>query len=113
MLSEAEGCEILHAVFRARGYETRADVAFAEAGVEFDADGWDAAARVGFEYLSSEADDHRDLTLDELARLGERMDRGELFILVIDERDVPDAATLRFAAEHFLDEVTRRRGGGK
>lgn len=113
MLSEAEGCELLHAVFRARGYPTQADVAFAEEGVEFDADGWDPGARVGFEYLSSEAGDHHDLTPGEVARLGERMDRGELFILIIDESEVADAATLRFAAEHFLDEVTRRRGGAK
>ncbi len=113
MLGEAEGCEILHAVFRARGYHTLADVAFAEEGVEFDADGWDPVARVGFEYLSSGAGDHDDLRPDELERLAARMDRGELYFLVIDESEVPDAGTLRFAAERFLDEVARRRGGAR
>ena len=39
------------------------------------------------------------------------MERGELFFLIIDESEVPDEATLRWAAEHFLDEVARRRGG--
>jgi len=111
MLGEAEGCEILHAVFRARGYQTRPDVAFAEDGVEFDADGWDPAARVGFEYMSSEAGDRDDLSPDELLRLAARMDRGELFFFIIDEAEIPDAATLRWAAERFLDEVARRRGG--
>ena len=98
MLGELEGCDILHAVFRARGYRTRADVRFAEDGVEFDADGWDPDARVGFEYLSSEAGDHDDLSPDELTRLAARMDRGELFFFIIDESEVPDAETLRSAA---------------
>ena len=111
MLSEAEGCDILHAVFRARGHQTRANVVFAEEGVEFDADGWDPATRVGFEYMSSETGDHDDLNPGELARLAARMERGELFFLIIDESEVPDEATLRWAAEHFLDEVARRRGG--
>lgn len=111
MLGEAEGCELLHALFRARGYATRADVPFAEDGVEFDADGWDPDARVGFEYLSSEAADHDDLNPDELARLAARIDRGELYFFIIDESEVPDAETLRWAAGRFLDEVERRRGG--
>lgn len=111
MLGEAEGCEILHAVFRGRGYRTRADVEFAEDDVAFNADGWDPDARVGFEYLSSEAGDRKDLSPDEMARLAARMDRGELFFFIIDEAEVPDAATLRWAAERFLDEVARRRGG--
>ena len=113
MLGELEGCEILHAVFRARGFHTRADVRFAEDSVEFDADGWDPDARVGFEYLSSEAGDHDDLSPDELTRLAARMDRGELFLFVIDEAEVPDAETLQWAAERFLDEVARRRGGAR
>jgi len=94
MLREAEGCEILHAVFRARGYQTRADVAFAEEGVEFDADGWDPEARVGFEYTSSESGDHDDLSPDQLVRLAARMDRGELFFFIIDELEVPDGDRL-------------------
>lgn len=110
MLAEAEGCEILHAVFQARGYQTRANVRFAEDGVEFDVDGWDPDARVGFEYLCSAAGDHDDLGPDELTRLAGRMNRGELFIFIIDETEVPDARTLRWAAERFLDEVARRRG---
>lgn len=111
MLSEADGCELLHTVFRARGYRTQADVLFAEDGLEFHADGWDPDARVGFEYLTSESDDHHDLSAHEVTRLGDRMDRGELFILIIDESEVADAATLRFAAERFLDAVARRRAG--
>lgn len=111
MVREAEGCEILHSVFVARGYQIRRDVAFHELGVAFNADGWDPAARVGFEYLTSEADDRKDLTADEMAELAARMERGELFLLIVDEREVDAPETLRFAAEKFLDEVERRRGG--
>jgi hypothetical protein len=111
MVREAEGCEILHGVFAARGYRVERDVAFAEADVTFDADGWDPAARVGFEYLTSEAGDHKDLSPDEMAALAARMERGELFFLIVDERDVDGAETLRWAANKFLDEVERRRGG--
>ena len=67
MLSEAEGCDILHAVFRARGHQTRANVVFAEEGVEFDADGWDPVARRLEEIktsrgdLTHQPDNHRQL----------------------------------------------------
>lgn len=111
MVREAEGCEILQAVFTARGYNVQRDVSFAEADVSFDADGWDPAARVGFEYLTSEAGDRDDLTQDEMAALAARMERGELYFLIVDERDVDAPETLRWAADRFLDEVERRRGG--
>jgi hypothetical protein len=111
MVREAEGCEILQAVFTARGYATRRDVAFAEAGVEFHADGWDSVTRVGFEYLTSEADDQQDLGEAEMLALAVMMERGELYFFIIDEREVDSPETLRWAAERFLDEVERRRGG--
>lgn len=111
MVREAEGCEILQSVFAARGYPVLRDVAFAEGGVTFDADGWEPAARVGFEYLTSEAGDHEDLTADEMAELAARMDRGELFFLILDAVEVDEPDLLRWAAHQFLDEVERRRGG--
>lgn len=111
MVTEAEGCAILQAIFTARGYRIERGVAFAEGGVRFDADGWDPAARVGFEYLTSEAGDHKDLTPGEIAELAARMERGELFFLIVDEAEVDAAETLQWAAHRFLDEVERRRGG--
>lgn len=111
MVREADGCEILHSVFTARGYPVQRDVPFSEAGVAFNADGWDPIARVGFEYITSEADDRKDLAPDEMAELAARMERGELFFLIVDEVDVDEPETLRFAAHKFLDEVERRRGG--
>lgn len=116
-LSEAAGCALLARLFRARGYTIRRNVRFDENGVSFDIDGWDAAARVGFEFLSSEQEDHDDLSLREFERLKDAEQRGELFVFVVDEVEPLSAAALRAAADAFLDEVaartSSRRGKGK
>ena len=108
-LSEAAGCALLTKLFRARGYSIRRNVAFREKGIAFDIDGWDAKARVGFEFLSSEKDDHDDLSLQEFERLKDAEQRGELFIFVVDEVEPLSAAALRDAAESFLDDVAASR----
>ncbi|NBU39603.1 MAG: hypothetical protein EBS51_02045 [Planctomycetia bacterium] len=108
-LSEAAGCALLTKLFRARGYSIRRNVAFREKGISFDIDGWDAKARVGFEFLSSEKDDHDDLSLQEFERLKDAEQRGELFIFVVDEVESLSAAALRDAAESFLDDVAAAR----
>lgn len=113
MISEAEGCAILTRVFESRGYQIARDVLLAVGGVELTADGWDAEARVGFEYMTLEAGDHADLTPAEMAELDEQMERGELFLFVIDENRIEVAADLEWAAQAFLDEVSRRRAGGE
>ena len=112
MLTDAQGCAVLTEVFEARGFAIERDVKLAEGDLEFTADGWDAAARVGFEYLTHEAGDHLDLTPEELQRLAARMEAGELYVFVIDEGQIEDPDELRWAAERFLDEVTRRKGSG-
>ncbi len=93
-----------------RGYAIARDVPFAEDGVTFAIDGWDPVARVGFEFLSRAEGDHDDLTADERERLIARIEAGALYLLILDEDHVDDADDLRFAADHFLDEVERRRG---
>jgi hypothetical protein len=89
---------------------------FREYGVEFHADGWDSKARVGFEFLSSEDDDHDDLTLAEYQTLMAAQKRGELALFIIDEVEPLSAAALLAAAEDFLDEAAAariRRGPAK
>lgn len=103
---ETKACELLARVFRRRGYAIVRNVPFSEYGVVFHIDGWDPKARVGFEFLSSEDDDHDDLTLKEYQTLMDAQMRGELAIFVIDEVEPVDADDLRKAAEEFLDEVT-------
>ena len=117
-LSEAAGCDLLAKVFRARGYTIARNLQFREYGVEFHVDGWDGKARVGFEYLSSEDDDHDDLSVVEYQALMEQQRRGELSLFVIDEVEPISAADLEEQANEFLDEVeaaraARRSAGGR
>ena len=104
-LSEAEGCELLARVFREHGYAVKRNVMFEEGGVRFRIDGWDAKARVGFEFLSSEAHDHDELTLGEFKRLMAAQQRGELAIFVIDESEQLTPPDLAAAAAEFLGEL--------
>jgi len=108
-LSEAAGCDLLAKVFRARGYTVARNLQFREYGVEFHVDGWDAKARVGFEYLTSEDEDHDDLSLVEYQALMDQQRRGELSLFVIDEVEPISAADLEEQANEFLDEVEAAR----
>lgn len=108
-LSETKACEHLARIFRARGYRIARNVTFREYGVSFHVDGWDAKARVGFEFLTSEDDDHEDLTLREYQTLMAAQQRGELALFVIDEVEPLSAGDLAESAEAFLDEVAAAR----
>ena len=104
-LSEFEGCTLLARLFRRRGYVIERNVMFREYGVEFHIDGWDRKARVGFEFLTSEDDDHDDLSLEEYNSLTDAQRRGELAVFIIDEVEPVSAADLLAEANDFLDEV--------
>jgi hypothetical protein len=116
-LSEDEGCDLLARLFRSRGYAIKRNVRFKNYGVEFRLDGWDAKAQVGFEFLSSEADDHDDLSLGEFKRLMAAQQRGELALFIIDESEQLTAPDLAAAAEEFLDGAAaarpRKRAAGR
>jgi hypothetical protein len=105
LLSETKACDLLARVFRDRGYEIVRNVPFREYGVSFHIDGWDAKARVGFEFLTSEDDDHDDLTLEEYQTLMAAQLRGELALFIMDEVEPFTPDDLRGAAEEFLDQV--------
>jgi len=104
-LSETEACELLARLFRARGFRIVRNVLFREYGVEFHVDGWDAKARVGFEFMSSEDEDHIDLSLEEYQTLSDAQRRGELALFIIDEVEPLSAADLVAEAADFLDEA--------
>jgi hypothetical protein len=114
-LSELKACDLLTTLFRARGYTISRNVMFREYGVVFHIDGWDAKARVGFEFLSSEDDDHDDLDLEEYKALMMAQQRGELSLFVIDEVEPVSEADLIETVNDFLDEVelARQARGGK
>jgi len=112
VIGEQEGCTLLTQAFSSRGYTIKTNVKLEFPGVSMTADGWDAAAKVGFEYLTHEAGDHLDLAPNELTALTAMMERGELYMLLIDEHQVDLAEDLTWAAQRFLDEVERRRKVG-
>lgn len=104
-LSETEGCDLLARLFTKRGYAIKRNLQFREYGVEFHIDGWDPKARVGFEFLTSEDDDHDDLSLEEYKTLTAAQRRGELALFIIDEVEPVSAEALAAEAHEFLDEV--------
>lgn len=109
MLSEADGCLLLARLFQARGYQISRNVPIREQSLSFTADGWDERARVGFEYLTHEAGDQLDLPPQMRAELERRIQQGDLYFFLIDERQIESADELAWAAERFLDHVERLR----
>lgn len=108
-LSETAACNLLSRLFRSRGYAIERNVMFREYGVSFHIDGWDAKARVGFEYLTSEDEDHDDLSLVEYEALMTAQKRGGLSLFIVDEVEPVSSADLAAAANEFLDEVEASR----
>ena len=105
LLSETKACDLLARLFRARGYTIARNISFREYGVSFHIDGWDAKARVGFEFLTSEDEDHDDLTLREYQTLMAAQQRGELALMILDEVEPLSVADLKAMADEFLDEA--------
>ena len=108
-LSETRACDLLARLFRARGYTIARNLMFHEHGVTFHIDGWDAKARVGFEFLTSEDDDHDDLSLNEYKTLMAAQQRGDLSLFILDEVEPLSQAHLTAIAHEFLDEVAEAR----
>lgn len=113
ILSETAGCELLARLFKSRGYAIKRNLTFREYGVSFHIDGWDAKRRVGFEFLTSEDDDHDDLSLAEYQTLMAAQQRGELALFIIDEVEPLSAAELQATVSSFLDEVEAAAAGAR
>ena len=101
-MTEREGCALLKELFEAAGLAIAVDVPFAEEGLSLRLDGFDAARRVGFEYITTAAGDRVELGPGVVAALEARMERGDLYLLLVDELDAADAALLGRAADGFL-----------
>ena len=111
-VTEAEGCALLLARFTEAGFTVVSNFRFDEDDIEVDLDGWDAAARVGFEYITEEAGDARQFDPKTLARFEARMEKGELYVLLVDEHEAVTAEALEGAARAFLAEVAKRAPAG-
>src|SRR5690242_13631054 len=100
-VEERAACALLKQRFESAGLTIAENRAFDEGGVRFEIDGFDAAHRVGYEYLTTEAGDSWDVDDAVIAALAERRKRGELHVLIVDEADAPDEAALGKAADAF------------
>ena len=107
-MQERVACAQLKARFEAAGFHIAENVMFDEDGVRFEIDGFDADARVGYEYVTDEAGDSWDVDAAVQEALAARRDKGELFVLVVTEADAPDAAALDQRADSFLAGLPQR-----
>lgn len=109
MIDERTGCAVLREAFEAAGVAVREHCPLDVAGATIHLDGFDPLRRVGYEYITTQAGDRAEITPEIVAELEASMRRGDLFVLLVDEREVASAAVLARAAEHFLG-VLRAKG---
>jgi len=102
-MDERKACSLLKARFEQGGFHIEENRAFDEAGVQFEIDGYDPERRVGYEYITEEAGDGWDVDGAVIAALDAKRKAGELHVLVVDERDAPDDASLSEAIDAFLE----------
>ena len=112
-MNEADGTALLRARFAEAGYEIVENFHFHVGDIEVDLDGWDARARVGYEYITAEAGDYRQFDPPTLERFEARMRAAELFVLLIDDHEAVTADALDVAARGFLGELARRGLGAQ
>lgn len=107
-MTETEGCEILRRVFTQAGLAIQEAYALHGEGVPVHLDGFDPARRVGYEYITTEGGDRAEVTHEVVVALDEKMEKGELFVFLIDEADVKNVAALQKAADRFLGALRAR-----
>ena len=112
-MTESEGTALLFQRFTEAGYAIVPNFRFHEGDIDVDLDGWDATARVGYEYITREAGDDRQFDATTLACFEARMTKGELFVMLIDEHEALTAELLNGAARGFLAALAERQGGVK
>ena len=102
-MTERDACALLKARFQAAGYSIAENQPFAEDGIQFEIDGFDARVRVGYEYVTDEAGDTWDVDDQVVAALAEKLRAGTLSVLVVGENEAPDAESLARVADAFLE----------
>ena len=105
LMEERAACALLKARFEQAGFRIAEHQSFDEDGIRFEIDGFDAERRVGYEYVTDEAGDGWDVDGDVIAALEARRKNGELHVLVVDEAQAQDEASLHRRADAFLAEL--------
>jgi hypothetical protein len=106
---EREGAEKLSEIFNRAGCSIEMNVPFVLDAGTVTLDGWDANKKIGFEFITTEAGDRAEFTASVIAEIETRMDRGELYLFLLDEALVPRPESLERAANRFL-ELLKSRG---
>jgi hypothetical protein len=106
-MTEREASALLKARFETAGYAIAENVTLDEQGVHFEIDGYDADKHVGYEYVTEEAGDSWDVDGDVIDALNAARRAGQLFVLVVNESDAPDAKSLGKAADAFLKSLDK------
>lgn len=112
-LSEANAVPILTRLFKRAGYTITNNIRVTLGNVEVTLDGWDEQSRVGFEYLTSEHNDHLDLSLEEFQELAAAQSENKYHILVLDEVEAQSEDELREYAQAFLQSLPKRKSRKK
>ncbi len=86
-LDERRGRAILKERFEAAGLSIAEDVWLEVGGARVELDGWDAARKIGYEFVTDEAGDRAQFDAPAIETLEAAMHCGELFVLLVDERD--------------------------
>jgi hypothetical protein len=113
MLTEAAAYAALSTVFAERGIRVQPNVRIVNDGIEIALDGFDEGSRVGFELVTDEHHDRARFTDVVIAAIARWNESGRRFVFLVDERDIEEEAELVDAARRFLDEVAKRRAGGR
>jgi len=108
-MDERQGSDVLTACFTEAGLSIQRDYRFREGGVNVVLDGFDPERRIGFEFITTEVGDRSEFTAAVVEELETRMCAEELFLFLIDERDVRGPEVLEGAARGFLA-LLRDRG---
>ncbi|HEY1551860.1 MAG TPA: hypothetical protein VGG28_28740 [Kofleriaceae bacterium] len=112
-MTERDACALLKARFEQAGYAIAENINLDEQGVSFEIDGYDADKRVGYEYVTEEAGDSWDVDGDVIDALNAARRAGELFVLVVNETDAPDAKSLGTAADAFIAALVEKKPAAK
>lgn len=102
VLSESQGRVLLREAFEASGFTIEENYLMQLGSSTVELDGFDLQARVGYEYVTRE-DGLQPGEAEEL------LTREDCVLFLIDERDVPDSATMLDAVWKFLRQLERRQ----
>lgn len=109
MIDEAGGRRILRRVFSDAGFQIEEDFPLQVLGTVILLDGYDPGRRVGYEYVTTEAGDRRNIDQQVLAELDRMNEEGLLYLLLLDEQLIDSEEQLIVACHDYLEGLSLDR----